>query len=663
MRLLKFGIGIFLFFLIFLIQCVPAEDSIDVTVSTQVDYDLRDSLIQQISQWQVDQQWGNIYPYLKHPDATYRYASAKAFTSYSDDIELDSISFLLNDPSVQVRTLAAYSMGQSMEPNVQDQLIQAFRQYDSLAANDLFNAAILEGIGKVGDQSYLTALTTISTYKNSDTILLEGQLLGLYRYLLRDMTVPAGTKINVEYALNQEVPMMVRRIAAGYLYRIKNADLNSWVTPMSEQLRLREDNYLDMGLVVAASKSKNDTILPVILEILQSHPDYRVRCNAVRSLANFPVDRVWEGIVSALTDTNIHVASTAAQFIYDQGGIMGPDAIRSLSRANYPTVVKSLLLSACNKYYGYNYRITRTNISAELRNLILAENNPLRKGRLIKLLVNDVYQTNFVLNELKNATHPGVKTLCLEALQMVLEDPKLTVVYPVNTLGNLTTNILEAFYTEIGGGNGAALEIFINILDNNINDIKSKVDPGQVSQWLSLFDKPSTFSAYNALAEYLGQPIKDNTQRNYATIKWDQLRSNRATINTNKGQIRIAFLSHAAPQTVSRFIQLARDGFYTGKYFHRVVPNFVIQTGCPDGDGYGTLGEYLRTEVPKLHYDQEGLLGMASSGKDTESSQFFITHSPAPHLDGKYTIFAQVTNGMEVVHAIEYGDQIQSISF
>ena len=116
-----------------------------------------------------------------------------------------------------------------------------------------------------------------------------------------------------------------------------------------------------------------------------------------------------------------------------------------------------------------------------------------------------------------------------------------------------------------------------------------------------------------------------------------------------------------APGTVANFIALVRQGFYQDKTIHRVVPNFVIQGGCPRGDGYGSLDYTIRSELPPLYYDEAGYVGMASAGNHTECTQFFITHSPTPHLDGEYTIFARVTDGLEVVHQTQVGEYIKNI--
>jgi cyclophilin family peptidyl-prolyl cis-trans isomerase len=134
----------------------------------------------------------------------------------------------------------------------------------------------------------------------------------------------------------------------------------------------------------------------------------------------------------------------------------------------------------------------------------------------------------------------------------------------------------------------------------------------------------------------------------------------RATIQTDRGAIVVELYGQDAPRTVASFVHLARTGFYKGLRFHRVVPDFVIQGGDPRGDGFGGADYDLRCEYHSRPYGR-GAVGMALAGKDTGSSQFFITHSPQPHLAGRYTLFGQVVEGMEVVDAIQRGDVIQNV--
>ncbi|MBK7635257.1 MAG: peptidylprolyl isomerase [Saprospiraceae bacterium] len=136
-----------------------------------------------------------------------------------------------------------------------------------------------------------------------------------------------------------------------------------------------------------------------------------------------------------------------------------------------------------------------------------------------------------------------------------------------------------------------------------------------------------------------------------------------AAVKTTKGVIRIKLYKNIAPGSVANFVNLINQKFFNNKSFHRVVPNFVIQTGCPRGDGYGSPDYSIRTEVPQIPYSGEGYVGMASAGQDTESSQWFITHSATPHLEGNYTIFGKVVEGMDVVHNIQMGDKINEVIF
>jgi cyclophilin family peptidyl-prolyl cis-trans isomerase/HEAT repeat protein len=138
-------------------------------------------------------------------------------------------------------------------------------------------------------------------------------------------------------------------------------------------------------------------------------------------------------------------------------------------------------------------------------------------------------------------------------------------------------------------------------------------------------------------------------------------KSVRAVIATDKGAVTLELLPEDAPLTVDNFVQLARRNYFNGVLFHRVVPNFVVQGGDPRGDGNGGPGYQIRCEINTVPYAR-GAVGMALSGKDTGGSQWFVTHSPQPHLDGGYTVFGRVVEGMDVVDRIVRGDRIRSIT-
>jgi len=136
-----------------------------------------------------------------------------------------------------------------------------------------------------------------------------------------------------------------------------------------------------------------------------------------------------------------------------------------------------------------------------------------------------------------------------------------------------------------------------------------------------------------------------------------------ATIETNKGTIRLRLEDDKVPKTVANFEKLAKEGFYDGLKFHRVIPDFMIQTGCPQGTGTGGPGYKFGDEFHKeLKHDGPGVLSMANSGPNTNGSQFFITHVATPWLDGKHSVFGSVLEGQHVVDSIQQGDKMLKVS-
>ena len=135
-----------------------------------------------------------------------------------------------------------------------------------------------------------------------------------------------------------------------------------------------------------------------------------------------------------------------------------------------------------------------------------------------------------------------------------------------------------------------------------------------------------------------------------------------ATINTNKGDITVGLYANQTPVTVNNFVFLAREGYYDGVVFHRVINDFMVQGGDPTGTGRGGPGYNFKDEFdPSLKHDGPGVLSMANSGPGTNGSQFFITHVSTPWLDGKHTVFGKLTAGEDTLFAIEQGDMIDSI--
>lgn len=163
-----------------------------------------------------------------------------------------------------------------------------------------------------------------------------------------------------------------------------------------------------------------------------------------------------------------------------------------------------------------------------------------------------------------------------------------------------------------------------------------------VAVFATIPEKPKTYSA--------PPPMIIDTDRQYT-----------ATIETKKGTLVLELFAADAPVTVNNFVFLARDGFYDGLTFHRVIPGFMAQGGCPIGTGRGDPGYRFEDEITH-HTHVKGALSMANSGPNTNGSQFFITYAPQPHLNGMHTVFGQLVVGMDVLESLENGDVMTRVT-
>ncbi len=157
--------------------------------------------------------------------------------------------------------------------------------------------------------------------------------------------------------------------------------------------------------------------------------------------------------------------------------------------------------------------------------------------------------------------------------------------------------------------------------------------------------------------------MKSKQWKSEPDLQIDVKKTYLAVIDTSKGTIELELYPQFAPKTVNNFCFLAGEGYYDGVAFHRVINDFMIQGGDPTGTGRGGPGYRFGDEIkgnPLKH--EKGVISMANAGPDTNGSQFFITHSPQPHLDGKHTVFGKVVKGQEVVDAIQTGDRMEKVT-
>ncbi len=638
---------------------------------TEVEIDLKDITIRKIYDFQDQRKTDSLYIWFRHKNPTYRYAAAMAFASIQDKKALDSLALLLKDEVDEVRITAAYAIGQLRDEIAEPVLINAFQKNDSLSESDQFNRAILESVGKCASPKFLKSLGTIQTYNVTDTFLLEGQALGIYRYALRNITIPEGTQKMIDFLSDSNYPESVKVIAANYLARGQNLQLDSLAAPLIIAFNQTNNPSIQMALAIALGKTKDPDALALLSKNIEEDIDYRTKCNIIRAFGNFEYATIRPLALKAVKDRNVQIANSAAQFLVNHG--YDGDAEFYWQMAKDTTLnweVQTTLFRAANKHLPYYMEATRGSINQELRNRFQKEANPYEKGAALMALAEFGWNYRFIKDQGFASSNPIVRTASAEAMAFIANNPRFSRFFGIGQR-RVKRDLGEYFVEVIKSGDPALVAIAAEVISKPELDYKAVIDSTafmeKILAKLSLPKEIETYYKLQAAIDYFkGRPATEQKPPPFNhPIDWLVLESleegAKVVVQTKKGNIEMELIPKKAPGSVANFVQLVQNGFFDGKNFHRVVPNFVVQGGGTRGDGWGLLDYSIRTEVPMMYYDQEGYVGMASAGKDTECTQWFITHSPTPHLDGKYSIFAKVVNGMDVVHKLTIGDQIEKV--
>ncbi|MEL6925022.1 MAG: peptidylprolyl isomerase, partial [Bacteroidota bacterium] len=583
-----------------------------------------------------------------------------------------ALTRLLKDEIEEVRVAAAYAIGQIGDGEAESALINAYNNNDSTFQDQRFNATVLEAIGKCGDDASLRHLSTIRTFTRKDTSLLEGQAWGIYRYALRGKVSPEGTATMGRFLLKRGFPESVRLIAANYLMRAKGIRLDTLTQPLAARIFTEQDTRLRMALAIALGKSQSATGRDTLLQLLGRERDYRVKCNIIKALGNYDYKVIREPLIEALDDPNLHVANTAAQFMVDHG--IGRDASfywsKAKQRDSLHWQVRTNLYGAAIKHMPPNFTDYKEAMNREILRLIRLSNNQYEKAAAIRAMGQYHWNYRNVHQFAYASEEPVVRTVGVESLAAIARLPDLQNKFRGST-ARVKKELIDFFIEAINKSDVAMVAVAAGALRTPQLEFRESVENiGFLDAALAKLTLPKDTETAKELQRTInyyrtGEAGNIPPPAFNHPIEWRRIKAlsgqSGARIETSEGDIIITFLKDKAPVTVANFVQLAKEGFYKGKFVHRVVPNFVIQTGCPRGDGYGSLNYSIRSELPPFHYDKQGYVGMASAGNHTECTQWFITHSPTPHLDGNYTAFAKVEEGMDVVHRLQQGDVIRDV--
>lgn len=607
------------------------------------------------------------------PDSLVRARAAFALGSVQDEGTIGALRQSLDDPVPAVRADAAFALGQTADSSAGVALAISLRR----EATPAVAAELLGALGKIGGQGDLAAV--LQTPLADD--LEASRALSLARFGMRGVTNEAWATWLAEHLLDDDPA--VRENAA---YAFTRSPVEAW-RRQAVAIRTAFDSLAGDPARDDLARTLGRLEAPVdigrLAGALTTGPDWRTRVTAARALGEaFGANaEARAALARAVDDPNPHVARAA-------GG-----ALASLDPTSEAIDVASAVLADDDRPWPVQAALLPL-LAQSRPDAVLGwldrQSDPFAQAAALRAL--GATDTGAALSRLFTAARSDDTRLAIAALGALRQRWDAggygarrfyeAFSHALRRADLATTSIAapalaDSAFWHLGAG--ALLREVYTALDapTDVEPMAAIVEAvGQVRDGGEIdFLVGVALAGHPALREAAREALNDRLSEGVevtldaggtsatTSIDWVHLanvgRHPRLVLDTDRGTVVIEMDTESAPQSVQRITTTAAQGLYDGVPFHRVVSNFVVQGGdYARRDGYGGPDTAIRSEFTRLRFDT-GVIGMASSGKDTEGSQFFITHSPQPHLDGRYTAFGEVVEGQDVVDQILQGDLIR----
>ncbi|MDZ4724134.1 MAG: peptidylprolyl isomerase [candidate division Zixibacteria bacterium] len=603
--------------------------------------------------------------YLDDDSDEIRARAALAIGRIGSDKSAELLFQKLKDESIDVAATAAFAMGLTGDTAYAWRLLEAAHDLPAaIAASAVVSAGRLSDSSKADvNAELINFLGHISAdvreeacyalfYANAKE---QAKVLAsMYTMEPDSLTKEAALFTLARFGLDEGTPVFINYLADSdpYLRGLAVRGMSKSTSPDAErylEIALNDRDHNVAAQAVAALKARNQPMsAPRLAGKLSREDDEKLQVELISALQALGRNDAVELVRTIfLGSPSINVINASVQYLASIEGDRTVGIIDSLIRGESPARLKA----GCATAYAL---IGGSGVIPRLTVLFTDEDPIVRAAAFGALTDIDSANIDFYLSKALDDPDMVVVSLAIDKVKegyLVTYLPKLAAFIDRGKEIDIDIRraIVDATSAFLGGeSDSLAREILVKAaLDPEyiVRKDASKVYKEKLSEDRQSFVRqPQTQISYKQLVEAV-EMYKQNP---------------RILISTSKGDIELELFFETAPLTVLNFIALAKDGFYDGLQFHRVVPNFVIQGGDPRGDGWGGPGYYIRCEYSAKLY-RRGTLGIATSGKDTGGSQFFITHSPQPHLNARYTIFGQVISGMETVDNIVIGDTIERV--
>lgn len=617
-----------------------------------------DTVVQNIHDLKDRRESAGLEAYLSHEKLTYRVQAAMSLASVGDSTTQGAlIAAFKTDSSAEFRSNVALALAQCPKSLPTSTLVELY----ALSRHPKVIATLLWAAGKHAEPSIDSVLFDALANHRSPEIE-RGAMAGFYELMTRGYHSNRIIEKALELA-GEGHEVDVREHAAAYLsrlYRTPDLDLTQHKATLYLLIEKEAEPLVKMHLVSALRLVHDGSVHQFIRGELMEPQDYRVMTHLIRVCDVDESALYYPLIIEQLKGKNEHVQLAAANYLK-----------RSISAKSLETLIAmgdscTFWQAKCELASGVFEKGTSEDLNTLFNqdwynNELLHSPNDHARASTYSLFSSQPAHYP-LLNQLRrDETSTMAKTYALEALgNMALQSsPEIK--------NKIENELIEAALSKDGFESYTASHLLLN-QGFDLKGQKQLLD--LIKQAATHWELPQYFEVRLEL-EKLSMKIEGTDFENHQLknpynhpINWDLVRSipkeQLMIFHCAKGDIVVQLFIEEAPGTVSYLVELAREGFYDGLDFHRVVPNFVVQGGDPEGNGTGSSPFSLRSEFGWLNYT-EGTVGIASAGKDTESCQFFITHNATPHLNGRYTIIGKVIEGMDVVHRIQMGDLIDKV--
>ncbi len=574
--------------------------------------------------------------FLNNTAETVREAAALALASVRDTTCIPCLLKMLDDGSAMVRSNAVFALGYIADSaTVQRMAEKAANERDTLV-----------------QRSYLRA-SFIAMQRNG---------------LLKDTNA-------ILYFLDHSSGADRVR-AADALRRLPDSTLLAMEAEYLKLVEVEADADVKATLIRGLARMRSDTRLPILRNSIVQGQPLAVRVNAIRALAAAQDKKILDELIPLISDPEPVVRMTVAESLETPHGALSAGLLLSQNAS----IDRRDLLTRIS-LFGMLMRSTPDRNSALDSLKEVGPQGPYAEAARIKAMAQDeASMPDQGLRSIMFGTgHSAVRLAAFEALA---HRTAVRMTIPRAISGDMQVAQAAPFYHSVFESGDVGLicavaeqlqmtsrEHLAILFPKNIEekatatlqpirDLEALIMVEKLAQRRDLGDDEYMRHGKTEGTGKFGR-VPFNHPIDIARLR--QLKQGQQyRIVTTKGEITISTDVNECPSSSLAFDSLVTAGYYNGKSFHRMVPNFVVQGGCPRGDGYGGMPWTLRTEIGRTPFTA-GSVGFASAGADTESCQFFITHSAAPHLDGRYTRFGEVVSGMNVVWKLQVGDVMQKV--